>query len=292
MKNRYRKILDSNDGVAGVVVALLMIGLIFSAIALVQTVFVPQWMEKKEAEHMEEIANQFSQLKLAVDLQSLSAQQNIPVSCPITLGSKEIPFLSSVRSYGTLNLISDGLKIEIKDNTRSPPVPYTLGSLQYSSENAYFLNQVYTYEGGALILNQTSNDIMIVDPAIYQDPVDQNTLSLNLIKFSCITGKTSATGYGTYSIQTSFLKTETTQFFNVRQLTITTSSYSAWSSFFENKIIPKLNCNATITPELDITGKTIGINIEFSTSNIEHQLPDITLKITTIDVQIVSGLVK
>ena len=292
MKNRYRKILDSNDGVAGVVVALLMIGLIFSAIALVQTVFVPQWMEKKEAEHMEEIANQFSQLKLAVDLQSLSAQQNIPVSCPITLGSKEIPFLSSVRSYGTLNLISDGLKIEIKDNTRSPPVPYTLGSLQYSSENAYFLNQVYTYEGGALILNQTSNDIMIVDPAIYQDPVDQNILSLNLIKFSCITGKTSASGYGTYGIQTSFSKTETTQFFNVRQLTITTSSYSAWSSFFENKIKPKLNCDTRITPEVDSSGKTIGIHIDFSASGVDQQLPDIILKITTIDIQIVSGLVK
>ena len=58
---------DSQYGAAGIIVAILLIGLFFCVLAFVQSTYVPQWMEQKEAENMEEGANKFSQLKFAID---------------------------------------------------------------------------------------------------------------------------------------------------------------------------------------------------------------------------------
>jgi len=60
---KLKSIKYSNEGAAGMVAAVLLIGLLFSFIAFIQAVYVPQWMEQKEAEHMEQVAIQFTQFK-------------------------------------------------------------------------------------------------------------------------------------------------------------------------------------------------------------------------------------
>jgi hypothetical protein len=149
----------SDEGVAGVVVAVLLLGLIVSAVGMVQGIFVPQWMEEKEAEHMEQVSNQFSQLKFAIDTQSALEEPNCPITTSITLGSKELPFLVSSRSYGSLKILPEDFRIiinilEVQD-AHSYVKPYidTLGAIEYSSSNAYYIDQSYVLENGALILS-------------------------------------------------------------------------------------------------------------------------------------------
>ena len=69
---KFRSLKDADDGVAGVIVAVLMIGLLVSGMGFIQSVYVPQWMEQKEAEHMDNVAIQFSQLKYSIDTLSVN----------------------------------------------------------------------------------------------------------------------------------------------------------------------------------------------------------------------------
>jgi hypothetical protein len=69
IKNRkiIRDFKNSDDAVVGIVVTVLLIGLILAVIIMVNTIYVPQWLENSEASHMGEVTNQFTQLKYALD---------------------------------------------------------------------------------------------------------------------------------------------------------------------------------------------------------------------------------
>jgi len=55
------KIKNSDNGVVGIITAVLLIGLIISVFSIVQLVFVPVWMEKMEADHMDTVSHQIAQ---------------------------------------------------------------------------------------------------------------------------------------------------------------------------------------------------------------------------------------
>ena len=58
MKNK--KIIKRNGAVAGVIEALLLVALVSIIISTIQLTYIPQTMEQKEAEHMDDVENQFS----------------------------------------------------------------------------------------------------------------------------------------------------------------------------------------------------------------------------------------
>jgi cell division protein FtsL len=275
-----KRIKNSEEGVVGIVVALLLIGLFISAIAFVQTVYVPQWMNEKEAEHMDQVANQFSQLKFTMDTLSMTKQQNNPVSSPITFGSKEMPFLSSVRSYGSLDILPNDCRITITDNN-GESVSYILGSIKYASENAYYIDQSYILENGALILNQNSGDIMAVHPAF--SVVDMNDLSFNIVKLTGIEGKTSASGYGTYPVQTKFSSSTFSMIQHVKQITIFTHHKNAWGNYFNDSLL-----NSALDYSISETTTGDGLTMTFfDTENTN--LPDLSLNVIEIEIQISLG---
>ena len=149
--NVLKKIKKKDDAVAGIIVAILLVGLIVSVLAIIQTVYVPRWMEQKEAEHMNTVLDQFALLKFAIDSQALHKSENVSLSTSITLGSKEWPIFSSSRAYGTLEIVEDENKFNIIDTDDNTQVSESYGRVTYSSSNAYFLDKTYTYEAGALI---------------------------------------------------------------------------------------------------------------------------------------------
>ena len=104
---RIKRIKNSDDAVVGIIVAILLIGLLLAVITIVQTVFVPNWMENIEANHMDEVSAQFDQLKFAIDIQSALNITDIPISVPITLGSSNLPILQSARAYGLLEIMNN-----------------------------------------------------------------------------------------------------------------------------------------------------------------------------------------
>ena len=202
-KKRNRKNLtNSNDAVAGIVVAILLVGLFVTIFSIIQTVYVPQWMEEIESEHMDEVASQFAYLKFATDVQLQSSNSNLSISVPITLGSDKIPYLLSERSYGDLDILSDSSVVTIQNGTT---YTYHLGTIKYSSRNSYFVDQTFSYEAGAVIVSQYQGDFLSLSPFFSVNNSEMINISFTLVNISSVGGKTSANGYSTTSILTKYL---------------------------------------------------------------------------------------
>jgi hypothetical protein len=227
----------SDYAVVGVVTAILLLGLVVAVISLVQTVYVPKMMEEREAEHMEEVSDQFTRLKYAIDSQTTVANPNLPVVTSITLGSKELPYLLSVRAFGSLDILSDSLVIGLDDGGPNP-TEFEFGTIKYSSANSYFINQDYIYETGVVIVSQLDGYMALGKPSfsvVYtgaSPPINPSLTITNIVDVIGVGEKISSTGYGTVPIQTEYEAPDPpTIIQNVQKIIITTSYPDAWESF-------------------------------------------------------------
>jgi len=362
----------NNKGQVGIIVAILMITLLVSILVVIQVYYIPQWMEKREAEHMDDVTNQFAGLKYSLDLEA-TEQSSSPLTNSITLGSKELPYFVSSRAFGSLQVLSGetsnfgislsgtgmvstsytyggveneldyvisiqsfdlvidslnlgdiynasindgrmnvnisisiggflgntlqinltiingtstvlnqtiavGLKsgvsylINLLDDEyklSTDIIPYLLtpfnmsfttssngnfevkchkysnaaisyqssfGTIKYSADNAYFVDQDYIYEGGAVILNQSTGNTMLHPPLLFVSNATK-TFNITLIDVRGVQGKTSVAGYGTYSIRTNF---SSLSIYKCRAtsltLNISTSYPEAWKNYISNEM--------------------------------------------------------
>ncbi len=203
MKKIIKKTTDS--AVVGIVTAMLLIGLIVTVISIIQLVYVPIIMEQREAEHMDRVAEQFGFLTSVIDNQAADERKGIPIAAFVTLGSKELPFLVSSKAYGTLEVLENSCTINIQNDSINNTFP--IGTINYSSTNAYYLDQSYTYEAGAMIVSQSSGNKMLVRPGFivdYNKTSNIVNISFDVVNISSIGQKTIAAGSGTCGIQTEF----------------------------------------------------------------------------------------
>ena len=281
----HRKILKSDDGVVGIVVAVLLIGLMISVVSLVQVFYVPKWMEEREAEHMTEVASQFAELKFAIDTQTATQQKYTPIASPITLGSKELPFLLSVRSFGMLEILPNALTIRIDNNDSGLQINKSLGIIKYQSANGYFIDQTYIYESGALITSQRDGDILSVKPSFHFETAQQ--MNFTLVNITPVGGKVSSgSGYGTTSILTEFHdSTSLNTIINVTFINITTTYTNSWYLFMNWTLKNLLTYGGSQQYTIDIVDNTVIIQF----INI---LPTIKYKIVEIIGQIGPGWIE
>ena len=223
----------SDNAVAGIITAILLVGLIVIVISLIQTTYVPKWMRQIEAEHMNEVADQFSQLKSSIDIQAATGQKT-PMSTSITLGNKEIPFFSASRAFGSLLILSNNCTVTIN---RSSSFSYSLGIIKYSSRNVYFLDQSYIYEAGSVILNQSEGNVMSIKPFSALKNGNIVNITFDIVNITGVGGGTSAGGYGTYPIRTEFVSSHTVVMNGVKNITIATHYQNAWHVAFNSTLI-------------------------------------------------------
>ncbi len=283
-----RKIKNSNEGVVGIVVAVMLIGLLVSVISLVQTVYVPKWMEQKESEHMDEVAAQFAQLKYAIDTHSATKQKFNPISAPITLGSGELPYFMSVRSYGNLELLENIYKITVIKNS-SVNYSFPIGTIKYSSSNAYFIDQSYTYECGGVILSQAMGNTFFIKPSLSVQNEKNVNINFNIINISALAKKGSISGYVIYPIQTEFLSSEKLpEIKNISSITIDTDYVTSWHSFLNASLINAgLNYYGYGT-DYSINTNDTKVILEFNDSKIVN----LHLNIIEIGAQIAPGWIE
>ena len=285
MNKKYRYLKNSNEGVAGVLVALLMIGLIISAISFIQMYYVPQWMKEKESEHLNLVSTQFSQLKFSIDNLAMNEKKYSPLSVPITLGTKELPFLSSTRSHGNLEVSPDDFQIKINYSAYNPDpnfIMYDIGSIKYSSENTQYINQVYAYEAGAVILSQDEGELVRIKPSL---SIKYNgDLVLEITKVNPSGGKNTVAGYSTCPVQFEYLNTKNLQLSDVKNITLMNTHVDAWFKYFNETFssYPYLD-NISYTPG------NKGVIIEFSDT---VSYPNLELKLTEMNVQLSKGWIK
>ena len=277
----FRKLIKSNEGVVGIVVAVLLIGLMVSVVSLVQSVYVPKWMEQKEAEHMNEISSQFSHLKFAIDTQSSTGHLNSPIASSITLGSKEMPFLMSLRAFGYLDILPNSIDFNFENNTDN--YPFSLGAIKYSSLNGYYLDQSFIYQAGAVIVNQYEGNMMSIKPSfvIVNDSGIVN-ITIKLVDIVGIGGKLSASGFGTTAIQTEYLEYNEYNITDIDSIEINTLYPNAWKVYLDWLLEKELAPSDYEPPNVDNNDITITFTNQ----------PDVYLKIIKITAQIGAGWIE
>lgn len=219
----HRKLVSDKTAVAGVIEALLLVALVAIILSMIQLYYVPQLMEQKEADHMDQVSNQFSNLKSVIEIQSNMGIINegtpspeyapyTSISSPLTLGSKELPYFVSARSYGQVQLIDkfkamdSGFKISIGPAEPAYfPSGIPLTSIKYDANNFYFVPQTYVLEGGGIILKQSNGEVMQVNPAMnvanYSNTIEINW---NIPLFYGVPGKNATSDYKECYIRTNY----------------------------------------------------------------------------------------
>lgn len=273
---RMRKIKNSDDAIVGIVVAVLVIGLIMAVTVTIKTVYLPQWLEQTEAAHMEEVSNQFAQLKYALDIQSV-AEQKTAISSSITLGSKEMPIFGLGRTFGSLEILSNSCNLIITNSTDT--LNFSFGTIKYSSDNSYFVDQSYIYEAGALILSQSTANILNGKP--FLSVSNFTNVSFAIVSISGVDSKKSASGYGTYAVYTEFLNSKNYEVIDVTSINITTNYPNAWRTMFNISTL-KYSGLTYVIKDTDN-----GITVEF-----EGDLGNLFLKVIDISAQIAPGWVE
>jgi hypothetical protein len=288
---KIKKFKNSNEAVVGIVAAFLIIGLIIAIISVIQTFYVPKWMEQTESEHLNQVLDQFSQLKTVIDIQSSIKKPGVPISTSITLGNQEMPFLMSTRAFGTLEILENECTIKIITNTTTSP-SYSLGTIKYSSLNAYFLDQSYIYETGAVILSQDQGDIISRIPYFYVNNEEEVTISFTIVNVSTIGKKDIISGLGTYPIWTEYINSDdfsnnpSLLFKNISRITVNTKYQNSWSKFINTTLINSgLNFYGYGTDFwINVVEGMVVVN--FNTSSNTFNL---NLEVVTIGAQIAPG---
>lgn len=240
MKRVIKKTTDR--AVVGIVTAILIIGLAVTVISIIQVVYIPKIMEQRESEHMDMVALQFAFLTSIIDRQAADEKKGIPIATSITLGSRELPYLVSSKAFGSLEILDKSSTITINNGSVGSirTFSHQIGIITYSSANAYYLDQSYSYEAGAMIISQDQGNLMMIPPSFlvdYNSTSNIVTISFDVVNISSVGQKVSAAGYGTYPIQTEFHAVSVKQnITNVRNMTIETSYSNSWHMFVNRSL--------------------------------------------------------
>jgi len=264
MKHNHRK----NQAVAGVIEALLLVALAAIIISTIQLVYIPDVMEQRESDHMDDINNQYALLKSMIDLQSMTNSSS-PISSMITLGSSELPYFITARSFGEIYVEEDAnYQINIDYNSYT----YPLTSIVYNAKNTYFVDQTYVLQGGGFIVSQpTGLSVMRVAPSISATNGSDIDITYTLPIFSGLEGKNYTYGSGSCFVRTSWSSGTTQSYSSVNSINITTDYPNAWNE----TLVDALGENANIdvgNDYIEITKKTKDINFNIRTYTISVQI--------------------
>lgn len=288
----------SDSAVVGIVTAILIIGLVAAVISIVQTTYVPKIMEQREAEHMDKVAEQFASLTSVIDGQAADEKKGIPIATSVTLGSRELPYLVSSKSFGTLEILENSCTITIKNETATNAILTTthpIGTITYSSTNAYYLDQSYTYETGAMIVSQTQGNLMMIPPDFmvdYNDTTNVVTITFDVVNISGVQQKMMAAGFGTYPIQTEFRDISTdTIFTDVREMTITTRFSNSWFVLLNSSLTAAGLNYAGYGSQFLLDDNGVDVKVEFMSNGLAP-IVNIVYKMNEIRAQIGPGWVE
>jgi len=280
MKNK--KLTKSKDAVAGVIEALLLVALVAVIISTIQLVYIPQMMEQRESDHMDDLENQFSYLKSVIDLQSM-VKEDVPISSPITLGSRELPYFVTARAFGQLDIIG---KDRADAYILTDFLNVTLTSIKYEAYNSYFTDQTYALEGGCVIVKQPDGETVKTEAGItIKNESTEIKIYFNLPVIEGVSGKNSTSGYKNCFIRTNYSDRNPIPGGHASFIKIYTDYLDAWNESL-NKLLEKEVENGYIIIEKRPIGSEKYVSI---TPGIKSIYLELTL--TYIGAQIGPGIV-
>ena len=190
-----KSLFNSESAAATVIAAVLLLSIIFTIFAVVRIAYVPEWKNDAEQLHMSEVQRDMTELKSSVDTISFLTALNpsysahaYPVTVPLSMGGGEIPILEPSKSSGTLSVNTEpcnmAIKIILSNSSVPKTVPVDCGGITYYSDNREYVDQIFRFENGALILKQGERSIMKEDPSfitISNNTSDDYNISIQAI---------------------------------------------------------------------------------------------------------------
>lgn len=294
MKRRFFK---DNNALAGVLEALLLIGLVAIILSTIQLYYVPDIMEQKESEHMDQVANQFSQLKSTIEIQSMMGVletdkpiAHSPMSSPIKLGSDKLSYFVTSWALGHIEII-DRNDVEDSKIYFLPASPdfvdgIPLTSIRYEALNSYFVDQEYILEGGGIILKQPDGETMKVAPPLI---AENNTNNIKLIYSIPLFRSRSGKNQSAYMIDNTYVRTNYSTNYtysapNISPIYIYTDYIGAWNQTLiadDSGILWEYYNNGYINVALDNQANPTRIEIRpgSKTITVEFTVVEITAQI-------------
>ncbi len=273
-----------DEAAAGVVSILLSILVIIILLTLITTVWMPEWMQDIEADHMREVSSQFGHLKANIDRQILKGDPKFVIGNPLTLGSEGFAIFGSDSSGSfSINHFREGdleYYCNIQNEDASVNVTCT-GGMKYKSNNAHYVDQQLAYENGAIILNQGAGEVIRTGPQFSVEKHGPVTyISFVLITVSGV--ETAIQGTGTILIQTQLVTyTSKEHGFSDPEwlnLTLVTAFPVAWARYFNNTLIEggltnTVDFNTSYTKsEVHVDIKNVGFfDMGYALFNVELQ---------------------
>jgi len=247
------------EAAAGVVTIMLAILTIILVLTMVTTLWMPNWMKDKEADHMRAVTDDFDQLKSNIDALVLQQDPAFLVGSPIVLGTEGYPMFET-DSAGTfsINYFRQDVpefSFNVRNATGQLNVTAT-GGMKYSSNHRYYSDEDLSYENGAIIMAQGQGQVLRVGPQFSVENLGPTTkVSFVLITVSGV--ETSITGVGPIMVDTQLVTYKsddymlnTPEWLNV---TIVTEYPLAWARYYNGTLT-----RAGLVPVVDYKTSVVG----------------------------------
>ena len=207
-------------GLSEVIGFILLLALSVSALSVWMVYVVPINGREEVIAQMNIVKDQFTNYKFTLDaLRTNIAMDNLsPVmtSTSFTLGTGGgntqaggvfLAMLKPIASYGTLSIQDTGDQFNIDSSTyhsvaaAKVDFPINITSLQYSSNNHYWIQQQYVYDMGGVFLYQDTAATTRISPLISIANTANNSVVVNIVPVNLVGGG-SITGNGPVRVDT------------------------------------------------------------------------------------------
>ena len=173
-----------DDGLSEVVGFVLLLGVIVVALSVYQVYAVPAAGRENEIAHMNHVKDRFVDYKISLDSLWVNDRSGVLLSMAFDLGTGApttggtalmLPIFTPAGSGGTVSVAEGGARLNVtvweegEDSALIPEVlvpDLPLGSFTYESTNHYWVDQIWTYQMGAVFLIQEGEAVVRVAPSI------------------------------------------------------------------------------------------------------------------------------
>lgn len=271
------------EGVASTVGTIMALLVFMTFLSMFTNSYIPVWMQDNERAHMNQVFNQFADLKGKIDSLIVTAQvtgsNTIHMYSPITLGAQGIPVFASPTAglltyspqgtgdsgiYVRFNYSLEGVKTRVSESGG--------GVVELYAPNRYYVQQWIGYENGAIIVKQQDGQILRAWPSI---EVEKNGPSIN-IKFTQIDfigTNASLGGTGTVGLNLNlvYIDSQTYQFDITSgkyvNITFRTKYWDAWQQFLDDTC---LKAGLTHLSDYDVEIHQVNDNVKTVTLYINN----------------------
>ena len=175
--------ISDEKALSEVIGFILLLGVVVAAFALWSIYVVPVNGREAEITQMNAVKDRFTDYKFSLDSLWINNQTSATVSTSINLGTGGgntaasglfLPLLNPIASSATIAVNNTGDTMWV-NTSNSGQYVITLNTLEYQSQNNYWIQQRYYYQAGGVFLSQSDGSTYRVSPPFSFNRATTNT---------------------------------------------------------------------------------------------------------------------